>query len=193
MNAGQQLDQRRFAGAVLADDRVNLALLEGQIDGLSGRGSRRSACRAFRRARSGALSVRAAVSSRGHGRARRVEGFMSLAGSSAAIRVTQASLASARKDLKTGARRRSARRAPIVTSLSGRAARCSFSPSMLALVIEVRAGVDEGRDLLALGDGERGLDAVIAHAIGVLQHERGDRAVLEEADQLVVGVEADRA
>ena len=36
MNAGEQLDQRRLAGAVLADDCVNLALFEGQIDGVEG-------------------------------------------------------------------------------------------------------------------------------------------------------------
>ena len=33
MNAGEQLDQRRLAGAVLADDGVNLALVESQIHG----------------------------------------------------------------------------------------------------------------------------------------------------------------
>jgi hypothetical protein len=34
MDAGQQLDQRRFTGAVFADNRVNLARLEAKIDGL---------------------------------------------------------------------------------------------------------------------------------------------------------------
>ena len=33
-DAGQQLDQRRFTGAVFADNRVNLARLEAKIDGL---------------------------------------------------------------------------------------------------------------------------------------------------------------
>ena len=33
MDAGQQLDQRRLAGAVLADDRVDLAFFESQVDG----------------------------------------------------------------------------------------------------------------------------------------------------------------
>ena len=33
MDGGQHLDQRRLAGAVLADDGVNLAFLEGEIDG----------------------------------------------------------------------------------------------------------------------------------------------------------------
>ena len=33
MDGGQDLDERGLAGAVLADDRVNLAFLEGQIDG----------------------------------------------------------------------------------------------------------------------------------------------------------------
>src|SRR5271166_7194733 len=56
---------------------------------------------------------------------------------------------------------------------------------------EVRAGVDEGLDLLTLGGGERGLDAVVAHPIGVLQQEGGDGAVLEIPNELVVGVEAD--
>ncbi len=32
MDAGQQLDQGRFAGAVLADDGVNFAFLECQVD-----------------------------------------------------------------------------------------------------------------------------------------------------------------
>ena len=36
MNAGQKLDQRRFSRAVLADDGVNLALFERQIDGFEG-------------------------------------------------------------------------------------------------------------------------------------------------------------
>src|SRR5450432_2202034 len=34
MNAGEQFDQRRFAGAVLADDGVNFALFEREVDGL---------------------------------------------------------------------------------------------------------------------------------------------------------------
>ena len=44
---------------------------------------------------------------------------------------------------------------------------------------QVGAGVDEGLDLLALGGGERGLDAVIAHAEGILHDEGGHHAVLE--------------
>ena len=34
MDGGQHLDQRRLAGAVLADDGVNLAFVEGQVDAL---------------------------------------------------------------------------------------------------------------------------------------------------------------
>ena len=34
MDAGEQLDQRRFAGAVFANNRVDFACLEGEIDGL---------------------------------------------------------------------------------------------------------------------------------------------------------------
>src|SRR5208337_5202803 len=56
---------------------------------------------------------------------------------------------------------------------------------------QVRAGVDVCRHLLALRRGERCLHAVIAHSIGILQKQRGDRAVLEIPDKLVVGVEAD--
>lgn len=33
MDAGEQLDQRRFEGAVLANDRVDFTRLENQIDG----------------------------------------------------------------------------------------------------------------------------------------------------------------
>ena len=38
MDAGQKLDQRRFTGAVLADDGVDLALFEGEVDCLQGMG-----------------------------------------------------------------------------------------------------------------------------------------------------------
>jgi hypothetical protein len=34
VNAGEQLDQRRFAGPVFADDRMDFTRLENQIDGL---------------------------------------------------------------------------------------------------------------------------------------------------------------
>src|SRR5208282_4346745 len=34
MDAGQQLDQRRFTGAVFADNRVDFALLKDKIDAL---------------------------------------------------------------------------------------------------------------------------------------------------------------
>jgi len=36
INAGQEFDERRLAGAILTDDRVNFALLEGHIDGYEG-------------------------------------------------------------------------------------------------------------------------------------------------------------
>ena len=38
MNAGQELDERRLAGAILADDGVDFARLEGEIDGSSAHG-----------------------------------------------------------------------------------------------------------------------------------------------------------
>src|SRR5690606_4776081 len=53
---------------------------------------------------------------------------------------------------------------------------------------QVRTGIDERFDLLAFRDGQRRLDAVISHAIGILHHEAGQHAFLQEADRLVVAV-----
>ncbi len=57
---------------------------------------------------------------------------------------------------------------------------------------EIRAGVDRFRDLLALGGGKRGLDAVITHTVRILHHQRRDRAVFQQLDEFVVRVEADQ-
>src|ERR1700692_580694 len=55
---------------------------------------------------------------------------------------------------------------------------------------QVGAGVDERRDLFALGGGESRLDPVIAHPERILHNERRDHAVLQKLYQLVVAVEA---
>src|SRR6266849_10326671 len=57
---------------------------------------------------------------------------------------------------------------------------------------EAGAGVDAGRYLFALRGGERGPDALVAHAERILHDERCDRAVLQEFDELIIPVEADK-
>src|SRR4029077_2717606 len=51
---------------------------------------------------------------------------------------------------------------------------------------EGRTGIDIGRYLLALRGGERGLDAVIAHAERVLHDQRGERVGLQQLDEIFV-------
>jgi hypothetical protein len=57
---------------------------------------------------------------------------------------------------------------------------------------EAGAGIDIGRHLFALRGGERGPDALVTHAERVLHNKRGDRAVLQEFDELIIPVEADQ-
>src|ERR1700674_197151 len=57
---------------------------------------------------------------------------------------------------------------------------------------EAGAGIDIGRYLFALRGGERGPDALVTHAERVLHNKRGDRAVLQEFDELIIPVEADQ-
>src|SRR5258708_9659919 len=60
----------------------------------------------------------------------------------------------------------------------------------IGLGYERGAGIDIGRHLLALRCGERSLDAVIAHAERVLDHEPGDRVALQEFDEFIVRANA---
>jgi hypothetical protein len=56
---------------------------------------------------------------------------------------------------------------------------------------KISAGINSGRHLFAFRGSECGLDAIITHTERVLHHERGDRTVLQEFDELFVRVEAD--
>src|ERR1700720_1043481 len=56
---------------------------------------------------------------------------------------------------------------------------------------EAGADIDVGRYLLTLRGGERGLHALVTYAERILHNERGDRAILQEFDELLVRIEAD--
>ena len=154
MDAGQQLDQGRFAGAVFADDGVDFALLEGEVDGLQRMGGAE------------ALVELAQLEDRASG-------------------APDAPLPAE----PTSAESRSARRVEAIDCIGRRLDRVrptvsldlrveqllrSRSEFMLALVIRLAPVSTLAVDLLALGGGERGLDAVIAHAVRVLHDEAGD-------------------
>src|SRR5208337_1431230 len=57
---------------------------------------------------------------------------------------------------------------------------------------EADAGIDMGRYLFTFRGGERSLHSIITHAERVLDNERCDRAVLQEFDELIIPVEADK-